>query len=78
MAVHRFSASHSPNASGVFLKRSFTLRIAFFVRSKAQEPLSHGSVRITVDVYAQAVTSAKRKAQGKAVAMLPETGKKTG
>ena len=30
------------------------------------------------DVYAQAVTTAKRKARGKVVAMLPETRKKTG
>lgn len=37
----------------------------------------HGSARITMDVYAQAVTPAKRKAQGKAVAMLRDTGKKT-
>jgi integrase len=35
-----------------------------------QELLRHGSSRITMDVYAQAVTSAKREAQGKVVAML--------
>ena len=35
-----------------------------------QELLRHGSSRITMDVYAQAVTPAKRKAQGKVVAML--------
>jgi hypothetical protein len=33
--------------------------------------------RITMDVYAQAVTPAKRKAQGKVVAMLRDTEKKT-
>jgi len=32
--------------------------------------LRHGSARITMDVYAQAMTSAKRLAQGKVVAML--------
>jgi integrase len=38
-----------------------------------QELLRHGSARITIDVYAQAVTLAKRKAQGKVVAMLRDT-----
>jgi len=38
-----------------------------------QELLRHGSARITMDVYAQAVTPAKRKAQGKVVAMLRDT-----
>jgi integrase len=42
-----------------------------------QELLRHGSARITMDVYAQAVTPTKRKAQGKVVAMLGDTGKKT-
>jgi integrase len=42
-----------------------------------QELLRHGSARITMDIYAQAVTPAKRKAQGKVVAMLRDTGKKT-
>jgi len=41
-----------------------------------QELLRHGSARITMDVYAQAVTPAKRNAQGKVVAMLRETKKK--
>ena len=41
-----------------------------------QELLRHGSSRITMDVYAQAVTTAKRNAQGKVVAMLRETKKK--
>ena len=41
-----------------------------------QELLRHGSARITLDVYAQAVTPAKRRAQEKVVAMLRET--KTG
>jgi integrase len=40
-----------------------------------QELLRHGSARITMDVYAQAVTPAKRKAQGKVVAMLRDTKK---
>ena len=40
-----------------------------------QELLRHGSSRITMDVYAQAVTPAKRKAQGKVVAMLRDTKK---
>ena len=40
-----------------------------------QELLRHGSSRITMDVYAQAVTPAKRKAQGKVVAMLRDTEK---
>jgi integrase len=42
-----------------------------------QELLRHGSSRITMDVYAQAVTPAKRKTPGKVVAMLrdTETGK---
>ena len=35
-----------------------------------QELLRHGSSRITMDVYAQAVTPAKRNALGKVVAML--------
>jgi integrase len=38
-----------------------------------QELLRHGSAKITMDVYAQAVTTAKRKAQGKVVAMLRDT-----
>jgi integrase len=38
-----------------------------------QELLRHGSARITMDVYAQAVTLAKRKAPGKVVAMLRDT-----
>jgi integrase len=41
-----------------------------------QELLRHGSARITMDVYAQAVTPAKRKAQGRVVAMLRD-GEKT-
>ena len=40
-----------------------------------QKLLRHGSSRITMDVYAQAVTAAKRKAQGKVVAMLRDTKK---
>jgi integrase len=40
-----------------------------------QELLRHGSARITMDVYAQAVTPTKRKAQGKVVAMLRDTKK---
>jgi integrase len=43
-----------------------------------QELLRHGSAKITLDVYAQAVTPAKRKAQGKVVAMLRDTEKKRG
>jgi integrase len=43
-----------------------------------QELLRHGSSRITMDVYAQAVTPAKRKAQEKVVAMLRDTKKKMG
>lgn len=42
-----------------------------------QEQLRHGSARITMDVYAQAATPAKPKAQGKVVAMLRDTEKKT-
>jgi len=38
-----------------------------------QELLRHGSARITMDVYAQAVTPTKRKAQRKVVAMLRDT-----
>lgn len=41
-----------------------------------QELLRHGSARITMDVYAQAMTPAKRKAQGKVVAMLRDGEKK--
>ena len=40
-----------------------------------QELLRHGLSRITMDVYAQAVTPAKRNTQGKVVAMLRETKK---
>ena len=40
-----------------------------------QELLRHGSARITMDVYAQAVTPAKPMARGKVVAMLRD-GKK--
>lgn len=41
-----------------------------------QELLRHGSAKITMDVYAQAVTKAKRTAQTKVVARLrtPEGG----
>ena len=42
-----------------------------------QELLRHGSARITLDVYAQAMTPAKRRAQGKVVAMLRDTEKKS-
>jgi integrase len=43
-----------------------------------QELLRHGSARITMDVYAQAVTPAKRRAQGKVVAMLRDREKTIG
>jgi integrase len=43
-----------------------------------QELLRHASARMTLDVYAQAATPAKRKAQGKVVTMLRDRGKKTG
>jgi integrase len=43
-----------------------------------QELLRHCSARITMDVYAQAVTPAKRKAQGKVVAMLRNGENKSG
>jgi integrase len=42
-----------------------------------QELLLHGSARIAMDVYAQAMTPAKRRAQGKVVAMLRDTEKKS-
>jgi integrase len=42
-----------------------------------QELLRHGSARITMDVYAQAMTPAKPRAQGKVVAMLRDTEKKS-
>jgi integrase len=41
-----------------------------------QELLRHGSARITMDVYAQAVTPAKRKAQEKVVSILRDRDKK--
>ena len=41
-----------------------------------QELLQHGSARIAMD-YAQAMTPAKRRAQGKVVAMLRDTEKKS-
>ena len=40
-----------------------------------QELLRRGSARITVDIYAHAVTRAKRMARGKVVAMLRDTEK---
>jgi integrase len=43
-----------------------------------QELLRHASARITLDVYAQAVTPAKRRAQGKVVTMLRDSDKNTG
>jgi len=43
-----------------------------------QELLWHGSARITMEVYAQAMTPAKRQAQGKVVAMLREKDKRSG
>jgi hypothetical protein len=43
-----------------------------------QELLRHGSSRITMDVYVQAVTPAKRNAQGNIVAILRETKKRKG
>jgi integrase len=42
-----------------------------------QELLRHGSSRITMDVYAQAMTPAKRRAQGRVVTMLRDMGKNT-
>jgi len=41
-----------------------------------QELRRHGSARITMDVYAQAVTPAKRKAQEKVVSILRDGDKK--
>jgi integrase len=43
-----------------------------------QELLRHGSSRVTLDVYAQAVTPAKRKAQKRVVSMLRDESKKAG
>jgi len=43
-----------------------------------QERMCHCSARITMGVYAQAVTLAKRKAQGKVVAMQRDGEKKSG
>jgi site-specific recombinase XerD len=40
-----------------------------------KELLRHGSSKITMDVYAQVVTPARRRAQGKAVAVLRDTKK---
>jgi integrase len=42
-----------------------------------QELLRHGSARITMDVYTQAMTPTKRRAEGKVVAMLQDTEKKS-
>jgi len=39
-----------------------------------QELLRHGSAKVTMDVYAQAVTEAKRTAQGRVVASLRSKG----
>jgi hypothetical protein len=47
-----------------------------FCGAQVQELLRHGSARITMDVYAQAMTPAKRQAQGKVVAMLRDGEKK--
>jgi hypothetical protein len=41
-----------------------------------QELLRHGSAWVTSDVYAQAITPAKRTAQGNMVAMLRDEDKK--
>ena len=43
-----------------------------------QELLRHGSARITMDVYAQAMTSAKRLAHGKVVGDVAGRGKDEG
>jgi hypothetical protein len=43
-----------------------------------QELLRHRLARIKMDVYAQALTPAKRLAQGKVVAMLRDEDKKAG
>ena len=45
-----------------------------------QELLRHSSIKITMDVYTQAVTSEKRKAQSRVVELIapkprPEAGK---
>ena len=39
------------------------------------ELLRHGPAKITMDVYAQAITPSRRMAQGKVVAMLRDTQK---
>jgi len=39
-------------------------------RSADSRLLRHSSVKVTVDVYTQAVTEAKRKAQSKVVEMI--------
>ena len=43
-----------------------------------QELLRHGSAKITMDVYAQAVTAAKRKAQQKVVSILRDEKERAG
>jgi integrase len=43
-----------------------------------QKLLRHGSAKVTLDVYAQAVTPARRKAQQEVVSILLDGGKKAG
>ena len=44
-----------------------------------QELLRHSSIKVTMDVYTQAVTDAKREAQSKVVEMIvPKKGVLTG
>lgn len=52
------------------LRAGITKKLSWHTFSTLQELLRHASTRITLDVYTQAVTSAKRQAQSKVVAMI--------
>lgn len=78
-SVMRYHIQPAARRAGISKKLSWhTFRHTFSTLLKAngedvktvQELLRHASTRITLDVYTQAVTSAKRQAQSKVIAMI--------
>jgi integrase len=75
--AHRKKAGHHQADWLAYIRRTYTTMLHANGEDVkvVQELLRHGSAKITMDVYAQAVTPAKRKAQEKVVAMLRDTKK---
>jgi len=75
--AHRNKAGHHKRIGWHTFRRTYTTLLHANGEDVkvVQELLRHGSAKITMDVYAQAMTPAKRMAQGKVVAMLRDTKK---